>query len=109
MGNLKIKTKLIISFATIVLLNFCFGLYALRSLERINFRVEDANAWTEGMWQAGQIILNATSLRRTDLLYILGSNAEEGELSEMKSRRGDTRRYASAGKTSGCCASTGKI
>jgi methyl-accepting chemotaxis protein len=87
MGNLKIKVKLIISFAAIVILNFCFGLYALWSLGRINFRVEDANAWTEGVWQAEQINSNATSLRRTDLLYILDSNAGDGELSEMRSMR----------------------
>jgi methyl-accepting chemotaxis protein len=87
--NLSIKTKLVLSFAAIVILNFCFGIYALRSLGMINFRVEDANEWTEGVWQAAQINLGAASLRRMDLIYIVDSGVDQNELLEIKSQRKD--------------------
>jgi methyl-accepting chemotaxis protein len=79
--------KLVISFAAIVILNFCFGLNALRSLAIINFRVEDANAWTEGVWEATQINEKVSELRRIDLHCAASENSGAGELAGIKSQR----------------------
>ncbi|MDR3075842.1 MAG: methyl-accepting chemotaxis protein [Synergistaceae bacterium] len=87
MKNLSIKTKLVMSFAAIVFLNLCFGFNALRSLAIMNFRVEDANAWTEGVWQTTDIHQNVTSLRRMDLLYIVGAETNAMDASGVKSQR----------------------
>ncbi|MDR1136701.1 MAG: methyl-accepting chemotaxis protein [Synergistaceae bacterium] len=85
MGNLSIKIKLAISFAAIVVLNFCFGLYAIWSLSVINFRVEDAHAWTEGVWQAFSMQYDASSVRAANLLYLL--EAGRGQPEKLKSVR----------------------
>ncbi|MDR1579688.1 MAG: methyl-accepting chemotaxis protein [Synergistaceae bacterium] len=62
--------KLILSFSVIVAINICFGLYALYLLAVINGRVVEANSWTEGIMELGNMQYGVTSLRRYDLNYV---------------------------------------
>ncbi|MDR2176092.1 MAG: methyl-accepting chemotaxis protein [Synergistaceae bacterium] len=89
MKNISIKTKLILSFSAVVLLNFCFGLYVIRALSAMSFRIEDANEWTGGLWQSHDLQLNADASRRKELLYVI--NAAFGKtdaLEALKTERG---------------------
>ncbi|MDR3280969.1 MAG: methyl-accepting chemotaxis protein [Synergistaceae bacterium] len=87
MGNLSIKTKVIMSFAAIVILNICFGLYAISSLSVIDYRVEDADSWTVGLAQISDLQLNASAARRYDLSYLL--QEDDRGRSDASSKRSD--------------------
>jgi methyl-accepting chemotaxis protein len=65
-----------ISFAAIVVLNICFGVYAIRSLSVINYRVEDANSWTVGLAQISELQLDVATTRKLDLDYLLQTDNE---------------------------------
>jgi methyl-accepting chemotaxis protein len=70
MRNISMKMKLILSFSVIIVINVCFGLYSMMSLYVVNGRVVEANSWTEGISQLGNMRFAVTSLRRYDLNYI---------------------------------------
>jgi signal transduction histidine kinase/CheY-like chemotaxis protein/HPt (histidine-containing phosphotransfer) domain-containing protein len=59
--------KLVMSFSLIVLLNVCFGLYAIRSLSDINVRVESADSWGVVISQLSDVERNMTTVRRYDI------------------------------------------
>jgi methyl-accepting chemotaxis protein len=87
--NFSIKTKLILSFSAVVLLNFCFGLYVIEALSALNFRIEDANVWTEGLWQSDNLLLNADASRRKELLYVIDAGfGKTDALETLKTDRG---------------------
>jgi hypothetical protein len=50
--------KLTLSFSAIVLLNLCFGVYSIHSLYVMYGRVDEANDWTAGIAQVGDIHVN---------------------------------------------------
>jgi methyl-accepting chemotaxis protein len=83
--NLSTKAKLILSFAAIFLVNVFFGLYAIRSVSVVNGRVIEANSWTEGIAQLGELLDNVSSVRRSDLSYILQTD-EANKSSTMRRR-----------------------
>ncbi|MDR3254529.1 MAG: methyl-accepting chemotaxis protein [Synergistaceae bacterium] len=68
---MSIKKKLLLSFLVIVIVNICFGLYAVRSLSVMNWRVVDANDWSYGLSQIGDLQLNAFVVRQSDLNRII--------------------------------------
>ncbi|MDR1481039.1 MAG: methyl-accepting chemotaxis protein [Synergistaceae bacterium] len=68
--------KLILSFSVIILINIFFGLYSMRSLYIVNGRVIEANGWTEGISQLGDLQFNVVSVRRFDLNYIQQRDAD---------------------------------
>ncbi|MDR2179623.1 MAG: methyl-accepting chemotaxis protein [Synergistaceae bacterium] len=70
MKNMSTKMKLILSFSVIVVINVCFGYYSLHFLDVINGRVVEANVWTEGIAELGDMQYAAASLRRYDLNYV---------------------------------------
>ncbi|MDR1874561.1 MAG: response regulator [Synergistaceae bacterium] len=72
--NLSIRTKLIASFSAIVLLNVCFGLYAIYSLSAINSRVESADSWSVVISQLSDLERNMTTVRRYDIGYVVTSD-----------------------------------
>ena len=92
MRNISVKMKLILSFAVIVVINISFGLYSLRSLYIVNGRVVEANSWTEGIAQLGDMRFAVTSLRRYDLNYIQQRDAEHRK--RTLQRRTDTIKNA---------------
>jgi signal transduction histidine kinase/DNA-binding NarL/FixJ family response regulator len=65
--NLSTRMKLVMSFSIIVLLNVCFGLYAIRSLSDINARVESADSWGMVISQLSDLERNITTVRRYDI------------------------------------------
>ncbi|MDR1943601.1 MAG: response regulator, partial [Synergistaceae bacterium] len=65
------KTKLILSFTTIVLLNICFGLYVVRSLSRINEEVVFSDAWAGVLSELGDLAMNISAARRYDINYAI--------------------------------------
>jgi methyl-accepting chemotaxis protein len=75
------------SFAVIVIMNICFGAYTIRSLSQINYRVEDANSWTVGLAQSGEMQLGVSSVRRLDLDYLL--QTDEGARAKVDNLRTD--------------------
>jgi methyl-accepting chemotaxis protein len=62
--------KLVLSFSFIIVINVCFGLYSMRSLYVVNGSVVEANSWTEGLAELGDMRFAVASLRRYDLNYI---------------------------------------
>jgi methyl-accepting chemotaxis protein len=65
------------SFAAIVFFNICFGAYAIYSLSVINYRVQDANSWTVGLWQVDDILFNATMASRMEMRYLMLTDPEK--------------------------------
>jgi methyl-accepting chemotaxis protein len=76
------KTKLILSFSVIVVINISFGLCSLYFLNIINGRVVEANSWTEGIAELGDMQYAVISLRRYDLNYVhqVEANQKRGTL-----------------------------
>jgi hypothetical protein len=64
---MSIKTKLILSFSAIVVINICFGLYTISSLSAMSRRVIEADEWTEGISEVGDMHFAVVSLRGFDL------------------------------------------
>jgi methyl-accepting chemotaxis protein len=83
--NMSTKMKLILSFSVIVAINICFGLYSLYCLSITNGRVVEANSWTEGVMQLGEMQYAVTSLRRYDLNY--AQQREENQKSVVLQHR----------------------
>jgi methyl-accepting chemotaxis protein len=79
MKGISMRMKLILSFSVIIVINICFGLYSMRSLYVLNGRVVEANSWTEGIAQLGDMRFAVASLRRYDLNYIQQRNANQKE------------------------------
>jgi methyl-accepting chemotaxis protein len=71
------KMKLVLSFSVIVIVNICFGMYSIRSLFIINDRVVEADSWTVGVYQVGDMQLYAATVRIYDLDYILQTEEEQ--------------------------------
>ncbi|MDR1966246.1 MAG: response regulator [Synergistaceae bacterium] len=71
------KTKLILSFTTIVLLNISFGLYVVRSLSGINERVAFSNAWAGVLSDLSDLVMNISASRRYDINYVLVSDPQK--------------------------------
>jgi methyl-accepting chemotaxis protein len=65
------KMKLILSFSVIIVFNICFGLYSLYFLDIFNGRVVEANSWTDGIAQLGDMQYAIVSLRQYDLNCVL--------------------------------------
>jgi methyl-accepting chemotaxis protein len=79
---------LILSFFAIVLLNLCFGLYMIESLSILNFRIVDSHLWTEGLWQSDNLLFNAGSSKRKELLYVLDAGFKKADtLESLKTDR----------------------
>jgi methyl-accepting chemotaxis protein len=70
------KMKLILSFSAIIMINIFFGLYSMRSLYVVNNRVVEANSWTDGISELGDMQFNVVSVRRYDLNYIQQRDAD---------------------------------
>jgi methyl-accepting chemotaxis protein len=77
--SMSTKVKLILSFSVIIVINFCFGLYAARSLHILNGRVVEANSWTDGISELGEMQFSITSLRRYDLNYSQQTERQQRE------------------------------
>ena len=70
MKNMSTKMKLVLSFSVIIVINIFFGLCSLYFLNVVNGRVVEANSWTEGIAELGDMQFAITSLRRYDLNYL---------------------------------------
>jgi methyl-accepting chemotaxis protein len=71
------------------MLNLFFGLYVIQALSKLNFRIEDANTWTEGLWQSDFLLLNADAGRRHELLYVIDAAFGKADAFEtLKAERG---------------------
>jgi signal transduction histidine kinase/CheY-like chemotaxis protein/HPt (histidine-containing phosphotransfer) domain-containing protein len=74
--NVSTRMKLITSFSVIVLLNICFGLYAIHSLSDINARVKSADSWGIVISQLSDLERNMTTVRRYDLGYVITNDPQ---------------------------------
>ncbi|MDR1622491.1 MAG: response regulator [Synergistaceae bacterium] len=78
--NMSTRMKLVMSFAVIVLLNVCFGLYAIHSLSDINARVESADSWGVVISQLSDLERNMTTVRRYDIGSVIVDDPRTLEL-----------------------------